>query len=128
MELTMSSLIIEVCRVDAVDKHPHADRLCVCQVKGWRTCAQRDQKTGNNQFEPGDKCVYIPPDSILPRELADRLGITKYLTPVSAEDGTLVGLRVRVSRLRGEPSYGLIMEPDDPTWEVGKDVADILGI
>src|SRR5207248_6633763 len=35
---------------------------------------------------------------------------------------------VRVARLRGEPSYGLILKPDDPTWEVGRDVAAHHGI
>ncbi len=126
----MSSLIVEVCRVDAVERHPNADRMCICHVKGWRVCAGRNPETGRNQFEPGELCVYVPPDSVLPPELSDRLGCTKYLSPLarSADGGRAPGGRVRVARLRGEPSYGLIMKPDDPTLSIGTDVAARLGI
>jgi RNA ligase (TIGR02306 family) len=126
----MSSLIVEVCRVDAVERHPNADRMCICSVKGWRVCAGRDPDTGRNQFEPGDPCVYVPPDSVLPPELSDRLGCTRYLSPLAKNaDGVRPpGGRVRVARLRGEPSYGLIMPPDDPSLPIGADVAAVLGI
>ena len=99
----MSSLIVEVCRVESVQKHPNADRMTVCTVKGWRVCA------GLDQFRTGDLCVYVPPDSVLPPELSDRLGVTKYLSPLPTDaDGIRPpGGRVRVARLRGEPSYGL---------------------
>jgi RNA ligase (TIGR02306 family) len=126
----MSSLIIEVCRVDAVDRHVNADRMCICTVKGWRVCAGRDPETGRNQFQPGDRCIYVPPDAVLPPELSDRLGCTRYLSPLAMNaDGIRPpGGRVRVARLRGEPSYGLIMPVDDPSLEVGTDVASCLGI
>src|SRR3954454_13575114 len=126
----MSSLIVEVCRVDAVERHPNADRMCICQVKGWRVCAGRDPDTGRNQFEPGDLCVYVPPDSVLPPELSDRLGCTRYLSPLARNaDGVRPPRgRVRVARLRGEPSYGLIMPLDDPALPVGTDVAARLGV
>jgi RNA ligase (TIGR02306 family) len=127
----VSSLIVEVCRVDAVELHPNADRMCVCVVKGWKTCATRDPDTNQTQFVAGDKCVFIPPDAVLPPALSDRLGVTKYLTPLGIDTVTGVrppGGRVRVARLRGFPSYGLIMKPDDPRWEIGTDVAPLLGI
>jgi RNA ligase (TIGR02306 family) len=120
----MSSLIVEVCRVDAVALHPNADRMSICQVKGWRVCA------GRNQFEPGDPCIYIPPDSVLPPELSDRLACTKYLSPLAKNaDGVRPpGGRVRVARLRGEPSYGLIIPVEDSSLQIGMDVAARLGI
>lgn len=127
----MSSLIVEVCRVANVEKHPNADRMCVVTVKGWQCCAGRTPDTGENQFKPGDLCVYIPPDSVLPPALSDRLGVTKYLSPLPKSGITgerPPGGRVRVARLRGFPSYGLIMRPDNPSWEEGKDVAEVLGI
>ncbi len=127
----MSSLIVEVCRVDGVEAHPNADRMCIVTIKGWKVCAGRNAETGTNQFEAGDPCVYIPPDSILPPELSDQLGVTKYLSPLGVSSITgqrPPGGRVRVARLRGFPSFGLIVKPADPSWEVGKDVADILGI
>ncbi len=126
----MSSLIVEVCRVEEVLLHPNADRMCICTVKGWRVCAGRDQETGRNQFEPGDRCVYVPPDAVLPPELADRLKVTRYLSPLAKNaDGVRApGGRVRVARLRGEPSYGLILRPEGPALEVGDDVAARYGI
>ncbi len=66
----------------------------------------------------------------MPPELAERLGITKYLAPLPREiDGTRKpGLRVRAARLRGEPSYGTIDHAVDPAWEVGRDVKDHYGV
>src|SRR5262249_52411745 len=126
----MSSLIVEVCRVGAVERHPNADRMCLVHVKGWRVCAGRDPETGANQFEPGDLCVYVSADAVLPPALSDRLGVTRYLAPLpKGPDGLRPpGGRGRVARLRGEPSYGLIMPPFDPSWPVGLDVAGLLGI
>src|ERR1700694_2821078 len=102
----MSSLIIEVCRVDKVEPHPNADRMCICTVKGWRVCAGRSPETGRCQFEAGDKCVYVPPDSVLPPALSDRLHVTKYLSALAGNANGVrpPGGRVRVARLRGEPS------------------------
>lgn len=120
----MSSLIIQVCRVDAVEPHPNADRMEIATIKGWRTCI------GKGSFKAGDTCIYIPPDSVLPAALSDRIGVTKYLTPLPKNhDGTRPdGGRIRVARLRGEKSYGLVIKLDDPVWAVGQDVAQILGI
>src|SRR5882672_1397322 len=114
----MSSLIVQVCRVDAVEPHPNADRMEIATIKGWRTCI------GKGSFTPGDLCVYIPPDSVLPAALSDRIGVTKYLTPLPKNsDGTRPdGGRIRVARLRGEKSYGLVIKLDDPIWAVGQDV------
>jgi RNA ligase (TIGR02306 family) len=126
----MSSLIVEVCRVERVEAHPNADRLCICTVKGWRVCAGRDPGAGRNEFEAGDTCVYVPPDAVLPPELSDRLNVTKYLSPLARNaDGVRApGGRLRVARLRGEPSYGLILRPPGPDLPVGTDVAGLLGI
>jgi RNA ligase (TIGR02306 family) len=95
----------------------------ICVIKGWRTC------TTKGQFKPNDLCVYIPPDSVLPVELSDRLGVTKYLSSLPKNyDGTRPsGGRIRVARLRGEKSYGLIAK-SEPGWTLGQDVAQVLGI
>ena len=74
----LSSLIVEVCRVDTVEPHRNGGTLCVCTVKGWLGCAGRDPLTGRNQFEPGDSRVYVPSDFVLPPELAGTLGVTKH--------------------------------------------------
>jgi len=118
----MSSLIVEVVRVDEVIPHPNADRMEIAVVKGWRTCISK------GQMKKGDTCVYLPPDSILPIELSDRLGVTKYLAEVRDEQGERIGARVKVARLRGEPSYGLTMPVENAEWGVGTDVAEHYGI
>lgn len=139
----MSKLIVEVCEVKEVKKHPNADRMAIAVVKGWNVCIQQDPLTCATQFVPGEKCVYIPYDAVLPPELANgpddeipgRLNVAKYCAPLpKGPDGVRPpGSRVRAARLRGERSFGIIMkiEPDkgdDPNWEVGQDVADHYGI
>jgi RNA ligase (TIGR02306 family) len=121
----MSTLVVEVCEVKAVYPHPNADVLEFITVKGWPVIVQKALG-----LKPGDRVVYFPPDCVMPPELADRLGITKYLAPLPREiDGTRKpGLRVRAARLRGEPSYGTIDHVVDPTWEVGRDVKDDYGV
>jgi len=67
----MSSLIVEVCKVDKVEKHPAADKLAIATVKGWKTCIRYDPVHQRAEFNEGDLCVYFPPDSILPPKLAN---------------------------------------------------------
>jgi RNA ligase (TIGR02306 family) len=120
----MSTLIIEVCKIDDVLPHPNADRLEIIKVKGWAVVAQK------GSFAKGEGCVYIPPDSILPKSLSDQLGITKYLTQLPPDENGVKPdfYRVRVAKLRGVPSYGTIMPVFDSTWKIGQDVSEILGI
>lgn len=127
----MSSLIVEVCEVLAVEPHPDADRLAIAIVKGWRTCIKRSPDTGKTEFTAGDKCVYFPPGSVMPPELAERLGIVKFLKPLprDADGSRPPGYQVWAAYLRGTPSYGLIIPAsDNPDWRVGTDVADYYGI
>lgn len=105
----MSSHIVQVCVIDAVKPHPNADRLDIAIVKGWQCVVPKDR------YKAGDTITYIPPDSMLPAEFSDKLGVTKYLSKG----------RVRAAKLRGEPSYGVVCEP---FGELGEDVAEKLGI
>ena len=116
----MSSLIVEVCEILSVESHPQADRLEIAVIKGWRTVI------GKGQFKAGDKVVYLPPDCIIPTIISDRWNVTKYLSSVK-ENGVVVGGRVKVARLRGEPSYGFVVVPEQD-WTVGTDVAAHFGI
>lgn len=118
----MSSLIVEVCKIDAIKVHPNADKMEIALIKGWQTCIAK------NSFVKGQLCVYIPPDSVLPISLADRLNVSKYCIPQKNLNGLVEGYRIRVARLRGEPSYGLLMALENPEWPVGKDVAALYGI
>lgn len=122
----MSSLIIEVCRVEKVTDHPNADRMAVAHIKGWQVCVAKSGPGDTPWCQPNELVIYIPPDSILPQELADRLGVSKYLAQVPG------GGRVKVARLRGFPSYGMLAPldvlPNPEAVTAGDDVAAILGI
>jgi hypothetical protein len=69
----MSRLIVEVCEIAQVLPHPNGDNLEMAVVKGWHCVIKK------GSFRPGDRCVYFPLDSILPRTLSDRIGVAKYL-------------------------------------------------
>lgn len=116
----MSSLIVEVCEILSVESHSQADRLEIAVIKGWRTVI------GKDQFKAGDKVVYLPPDCIIPTPISDKWNVTKYLSSIK-EDGIVVGGRVKVARLRGEPSYGFVVLPEQD-WAIGTDVAAHFGI
>ncbi len=120
----MSSLIVEVCRVEGIEPHPNADKMMIAKIKGWFVCIGYDPATKTPQFQVGDRVVYFPPDSVLIPEVSDRLNVTKYLAQLpKSEEGTLRGARVKSASLRGFKSYGFVAKPDDPTWEIGTDVA-----
>jgi len=116
----MSSLIVEVCRVEEVACHPNANRLERIRVKNWWCIAVK------GQYTIGDSVVYFPPDSIIPEETAERWGIAKYCSPLAkGPDGQRPpGLRIRANRFLGEPSFGTVQNPDDANWPVGLDVCE----
>jgi hypothetical protein len=133
----MSKLIIEVCEIADVNQHPNADNLDIVLVKGWNVI------TVKNAFKKGQKCVYFPPDSILPPEIYNspsdaipgRLNCYRYLhsLPKDENGNKPTGARVTACRLRGSISYGLVMalDPnfgDDLNWEVGTDVSSHFNI
>ena len=68
----MSSLIVEVCKVENVEKHPNADRLEIVTVKGWNCIV------GLDNYRVNDLVVFIPPDSIVPQNLIEKYNL-EYL-------------------------------------------------
>lgn len=116
----MSTLIVDVNEVKEILPHNNADSLEIVNIKGWQVVVQK------GQFVSGDLGVYFPPDSLLTEELANRLGVWKYTSK-----GKVKGIR-----LRGEPSYGLLIpitelpeidKMNKPLF-IGDDVAEILGV
>lgn len=107
----MSSLIVDVCRVEAIHKHPNADKLSIANVKGWWCIV------GLNQYEVGDLVVFIPPETLISTETIDKYKLT-YIHK---------NRRLRTIKLRGFISQGLIL-PNDNNWKEGTNVADKLGI
>lgn len=113
----MSSLIVEIVKVDNIKKHPNADTLDIVIVKGWQVI------TKSKQIEIGDNVVYFQPDCMLRQKLAERLNITNYLS----SNG-----RVKSIKLRQEASHGFIVNvnefPELKKYKVGDNVAEILDV
>jgi RNA ligase (TIGR02306 family) len=108
----MSGLIVEVCKVDKIEKHPNADKLSVVSIKGWNCIV------GLDQYKQDELVVFVPPDSIIPPEL-----IEKYQLTYLKKDG-----RVGSTRLRGLLSQGLILDLPEGKWKEGDDCSQTLGI
>jgi len=88
----MSELKVEVVKIDEIKVHPNADALELAIVKGWQIVVRK------GEFKFGELAVYFPLDSVLPEKLSEAIGVTKYL-----HKGRIVA-----TKLRGEPSYGLL--------------------
>ena len=92
----MSTLIVEVCKVEEIINHENADRLELARVKGWWCVIQK------GRYKVGDKVVYIPIDSILPEDLMNILfGADAKIKPDKG--------RIRTIRIRGAISQGLVV-------------------
>lgn len=102
----MSTLIIPVATIEKLTPHNNADSLELAQILGWQMVVRK------GEYHEGDAVVYFPIDTVLPQELSDKYGVTKYLSKG----------RIRCAKLRGEPSFGLAVKPEDNTWYVGQDV------
>jgi RNA ligase (TIGR02306 family) len=108
----MSSLIVEVCKVDNIIKHPNADKLSIVTIKGWNCIV------GLDQYKQGDLIVFVPPDSVIPQNL-----IEKYQLTYLKKDG-----RVTSTRLRGLLSQGLVLDLPEGKWKEGDDLSKVLNI
>lgn len=118
-----SDLFVEVCKIESVIPHGNADRLEAVVVKGWQCIVPK------NHYQKGDKVVYIPIDSMIPYELSEKLGITKYLSNTKKDEGgKVISSRVRTAKIRGVISQGVIIDTPDSSWRVGKDVKEELNI
>lgn len=140
----MSNLSVQVVRVEDVRPHPNADRLELATVLGWQVVIQKDA------WETGALGVYFPPDTLIPLEWAERFKVTNYcqVKPDAVKDDQFYErARIKQAKLRGEPSFGLLVPPANgvlmmappigtdevPTTEialqtlVGRDVAEFYG-
>ena len=119
----MAEIIVEVCKIDRVMPHPNADALELCQIKGWQCVVPL------GKYQAGSLVTYIPIDSLIPLDHADRWGIRKYLSVRTGPDAPAPPAgRVRCARLRGEPSFGVLIDVEDPAWTEGQDVRAHYGI
>lgn len=118
----MSTLKVEVVRVDDVQPHPNADRLEIATVKGWQCVV------GKGQFKAGNHAFYFPIDSVLPEGLLSYLFADSKIKPPS---------RIKTIKIRGAISQGLLagkcpvsesMYIDAECFPVGDDVTEELGV
>ncbi|MGH2506794.1 MAG: RNA ligase (ATP) [Ktedonobacteraceae bacterium] len=106
----MSGLIVPVTTIEAITPHKNADSLELAQVLGWQLVVRK------GEYQVGERIVYFPIDTLLPLEVSERFGVTRYLSKQ----------RIRCAKLRGEPSFGLAVRPDQD-WPVGENVAEFYG-
>ena len=90
------------------------DRIMLAIVDGWSLIVKKEE------FNVGDKCVYVEIDSVLPeREEFEFLRPKKF--------------RIKTMKLSNVISQGIcfplsILPPKDGEYELGEDVTEILGI
>jgi len=89
---------IKLVTIKSVDPAQNSDALDVIKFEesGWQAVVRRDM------YNVGDKVTFIPPESILPFELSEALGVTNYLSKG----------RVKVARLRKNRSEGLVADTE----------------
>ena len=114
----MSTLCVEICRIDNIEKHPNADKLDIAMIKGWQCVVASDS------FKEGDLGLYIPIDSILPEELESKIFGTDCKVKLDKH-------RVRTIKLRKVISQGLLIRPEVAginKYKLGEDFISVLGI
>jgi RNA ligase (TIGR02306 family) len=114
---------VKVVEIEEVKPHPNADRMELVRTGGWWCCTQIGTK------KVGDKAIYLPPDSVVPIEWTDKWEITKYCSDLPMVNGERKdGKRIRAARLRGVPSFGVLLPLDNPNWPIGKDVTNYYNV
>jgi len=113
----MSTLQVKVREIKEIKSHSNADRLELATVEGWQCVVPK------GRYDAGDMVVYFPPDTVLSQEWTDKFGVTNYCQKTDQ------GMRIRQARLRGEPSFGLVVDMPDMSgdWVVGFDAAEFYG-
>lgn len=94
----MSTHKVTVTKIVELVPHPNADRLELATVYGWNCVVPK------GVYKPGDLCVYIPIDSILPGAVESK--VFGETTKVKLSKS-----RVKTIKLRGAISQGLVVDP-----------------
>lgn len=105
--MSNSTHVVEVFRLEKIEKHPNADTLDCVDAFGYPVIVK------SGQFVAGDLVCFIPPDNCVP---LDR-----------EEFSWLKRSRVTACKLRGIPSFGLLLKAPDGFQE-GDNVAEHFGI
>jgi RNA ligase (TIGR02306 family) len=98
----VSDIKTTVRKITNIHPLPGADRLVLAEIDGWQVVV------GKDQFVDGDKIIYFQIDTVIPEEIAVALNVKQYLKEKVDIHGNKV-LVVGKVKLKGEPSYGLVM-------------------
>lgn len=110
----MAKFAVSVEKIKQVSDHPNADRLSIAKVLGYNVIIKKDE------YKTGDTIVYIPTQSVLPKNIIEELGLSGKLAGSKKN-------RVKEASLRGIFSEGLIY-PNKDNLPVGTELQDELGI
>jgi len=117
----MSTFAVKVRRVDAVEKHPKADRLTINRI-GEFTCISNLRDDGTPRYAAGDLVVYIPEAAIVPEWVLKQIGFWDD----EKNRGMLSGSgynRVKAVRLREVYSEGILVK----VWHRSEEQTGIAG-
>jgi RNA ligase (TIGR02306 family) len=103
----MSEWHITLETIENVRPHPNADRLECADVLGYTVVV------GKGEYKNGDRCIFIPPDSIVPD--------TPQFSFLNGKR------RVKATKIRGVVSRGLVI-PFSDSLDYNGDLASQLGI
>lgn len=121
----MSTIKVPVVEIQDIRAHsnPEVERLELATVEGWQLAIPK------GRYRNGDRVVYFEQGTTIPRELADQLGVTAYLSEKTDIEGVR-RLVIHRIKLKGEPSFGLAIEvpPELVGVEIGMDVASFFGV
>lgn len=111
----MSAHSVRIITIDAINPHPNAERLEIIPIGQWQAVARK------GQFKIGDHAVYIEPDYTVP---------TAHPAFAFLAKSGRARHRLKAVRLRGELSFGLLIEvpPELAELPAGTDVMATLGI
>lgn len=113
----MSTHKVEVVALEKIEPHPNADRMEITYIWGYSACV------GKGQFKPGGLAAYIEPDNLLDVTVPE----FAFLAPKSKPEKHEGKVRIKVARLRGILSQGLVI-PARPHWKLGDNVMDELKV
>jgi RNA ligase (TIGR02306 family) len=120
----MSTLAVEVKKIEDVQPHPNADRLEMVQIEGW-WCV-----TGKGNFRKKDLCVYFPVDSVLPQELEDKLFPAGSKIKLNNHRIKSIKIRQVFSQGLAVPTSFLLtyLNASSISYKEGDDLTSLLGV
>lgn len=111
----MSSFVVPVVRIRAIEPIPNADAIELAVVGDYRSVIVK------GQFQPNDIAIYLPEAAVLPDPLIETLGLVGKLAGGAKN-------RVKAIRLRGCLSQGILYSAVPKGAVEGDDMAELLGI